>query len=53
VENGYWGSRWAAPIAGLMIEKYLNDSISRPLIEQQMVEGDLIHPDQNQQYAGE
>ena len=23
VENGYWGSRWAAPIASLIIEKYL------------------------------
>ncbi|MBL4709350.1 MAG: penicillin-binding protein 2 [Flavobacteriales bacterium] len=22
VENGYWGSRWAAPIAGLLIEEY-------------------------------
>jgi penicillin-binding protein 2 len=44
VENGYWGSRWAAPIAGLMIEEYLRDSISRPLIEKQMLEGDLIHP---------
>jgi penicillin-binding protein 2 len=43
VENGYWGSRWAAPIAGLMIEKYLRDSISRPLIEKRMLEGDLIH----------
>ncbi len=44
VENGYWGSRWAAPIAGLLIEQYLRDSISRPLIEQRMLEGDLIHP---------
>ncbi|MFP9112600.1 penicillin-binding protein 2 [Flavobacterium sp. RHBU_3] len=23
VENGYWGARWAGPIASLMIEKYL------------------------------
>ena len=44
VENGYWGSRWAAPIAGLMIEEYIRDSISRPFIEKQMLEGDLIHP---------
>ncbi len=22
VENGYWGGRWAAPIASLVIEKY-------------------------------
>ena len=24
VENGYWGSRWAGPIATLMIEKIFN-----------------------------
>lgn len=42
VENGYWGSRWAAPIAGLMIEEYLRDTITRPLIEKQMLEGNLI-----------
>ncbi len=41
VENGYWGSRWAAPIASLMIEKYLTDTISRPRIETRMLEGDL------------
>lgn len=28
VENGIWGGRYAAPIAGLLIEKYLTDSIS-------------------------
>ena len=27
IENGYWGSRWAAPIASLMIEQYINGSI--------------------------
>ncbi len=48
VENGYWGSRWAAPIAGLMIEKYLSDSISRPAIEKRMMEGDLIHLNKEQ-----
>mgnify|MGYP005846683119 CR=1 FL=1 len=44
VENGVWGSRWAAPIAGLMIEKYLTDSISdrKKWIEKRMLEGDLI-----------
>lgn len=41
VENGYWGSRWAAPIASLMIEEYLTDSISRPNLEKRMFEGDL------------
>ncbi len=49
VENGYWGSRWAAPIAGLMIEKHLRDTITRPHIEKQMLEGNLIgtHNDPN------
>ena len=41
VENGYWGSRWAAPIASLMIEKYLNGEISRPQMVKRMLEGDL------------
>lgn len=39
VENGGWGSDWGAPIATLMIEKYLNDSISRPQLEKRMIEG--------------
>ena len=43
VENGGWGASWAAPIASLMVEKYLRDSISRPEIEKKMLEGDLIH----------
>jgi penicillin-binding protein 2 len=30
VENGGHGSTWAAPIASLMIEKYLTDSVSKP-----------------------
>lgn len=30
VENAGFGSTWSAPIASLMIEKYLRDSISRP-----------------------
>ncbi len=33
VENGGFGNTWAAPIASLMIEKYLTDSISRPYME--------------------
>lgn len=41
VENGYWGSRWAAPIASLMMESYLHDSISRPDLYRRMTEGAL------------
>lgn len=42
VENGGWGSEWAAPIASLMIEKYLTDTITRPHIEEKMFNGSLI-----------
>ncbi|MEQ8324847.1 MAG: penicillin-binding protein 2 [Vicingaceae bacterium] len=42
VENGVWGSRWAAPIAGLMIEKYLNDSIQNKALEERMINGNLL-----------
>jgi penicillin-binding protein 2 len=41
VENGYWGSRWAGPIATLMIEKYLNGKTKRPWEEQRMFNGSL------------
>lgn len=33
VENAGFGGRWAAPIAGLMIEQYLNDSVSNKAME--------------------
>lgn len=42
VEHGKWGASYAAPIASLMIEKYLTDSISRPWIEKRMLEGNLL-----------
>ncbi|MDH5413607.1 MAG: penicillin-binding transpeptidase domain-containing protein, partial [Flavobacteriaceae bacterium] len=41
VENGYWGARWAGPIATLMIEKYLNGETARQWLEQRMIEGSL------------
>lgn len=41
VENGYWGARWAGPIASLMIEKYLRGKISRVDLEKRMFEGSL------------
>ncbi len=41
VENGYWGSRWAGPIASLMIEKYLNGDTSRPWEEERMFNGSI------------
>jgi len=42
VENGYWGARWAAPIASLMIEKYLNGKVKRTWLENRMLNGSLI-----------
>ena len=41
IENGYWGSRWAAPIASLIIEKYLKDNVERKWLENRMVNGSL------------
>ena len=43
VENGYWGSRWAGRIASLMIDKYLNGTISRKDLEKFILEGSLIN----------
>tara|TARA_B100001175_G_scaffold317883_1_gene337221 strand:- start:5212 stop:7077 length:1866 start_codon:yes stop_codon:yes gene_type:complete len=42
VENGYWGARWAAPIASLMIERYLNRSVKRKWLEERMLNGSLL-----------
>lgn len=41
IENGYWGSRWAGPIATLMIEKYLNGKITRKDLETRMLTGSI------------
>lgn len=53
VENAGGGSRFAAPIASLMIEKYLNDTISaqRKGLEKRMLEADFIHPKSNLAHA--
>jgi len=42
IENAGFGGTWAAPIASLMIEKYLTDSISSPLKEKEILEANLI-----------
>lgn len=41
VENGYWGNRFAGPIATLMIEKYINNEITRKDLEKNMLEKSL------------
>lgn len=42
VENAGFGATWAAPIAFLMIEKYLNHSIKRKDVEERMISGNLV-----------
>ena len=42
VENAGWGATWAAPIASLMIEKYLTGKIRRTEVETAMIQGNLI-----------
>lgn len=43
VENAGFGATFGAPIASLMIEKYLTDTIKRPWLETRMLETNLIH----------
>jgi penicillin-binding protein 2 len=42
VENAGFGADWAGPIASLMIEKYLTDSVSRHDMEARMKKGNLM-----------
>jgi len=46
VEHSKWGASYAAPIASLLIEKYLNDSIAdnRLIYQKQMTEAVLTDP---------
>ena len=37
VENGYWGNRYAGPIATLMVEKYVNGEITRKDLEKRIL----------------
>src|SRR5690606_20579923 len=41
VENGYWGSRWAGRIAGLLIEKYIKGEVTEKAMEKYVLEGSL------------
>lgn len=42
VENAGFGSTWAAPIASLMIEKYLTGEVKRTWLEQRMLNAILL-----------
>lgn len=48
VENGGYGSIYAAPIASLIMEKYLNDTIAtrRLATEKKMIDTNLLNPNQ-------
>ena len=52
IENGYWGSRWAAPIASLIIEKYINSKIERKWLEKKIMNGSLQN-EYKKPYSGE
>ena len=41
IENGGYGSTWAAPIASLMMEKYIKGYSERPQVEKRMMEGSI------------
>ena len=41
VENAGFGGTWAAPIASLMIEKYLNKKIVNPAKEKRVLDAVL------------
>ncbi len=41
VENAGFGDKWAAPLASLMIEKYLNDTITRQEIEKKIIDKNI------------
>jgi penicillin-binding protein 2 len=42
IENAGFGGTWAAPIASLMMEKYLHDTIANPLKEKRILEANLM-----------
>jgi len=45
VENAGYGATWAGPIASLMIEKYLNDTIAKKRLplQEKMMKGNVIN----------
>lgn len=43
IENAGFGGVWAAPIASLMIEKYINDTVMNVFSEQRILNTDIYH----------
>ena len=42
IENAGFGATWAAPIASLLVEKYLTGEITRPEIEKRILDANLM-----------
>ena len=43
VENAGFGAAWAAPIASLLVERYLNGEVERKELESRMAGANLLH----------
>jgi penicillin-binding protein 2 len=43
VEEAGYGATWAAPIASLMIEKYITRKVKRKEIEDRMINANLLN----------
>ncbi|MDR3287239.1 MAG: penicillin-binding protein 2 [Prevotellaceae bacterium] len=43
VENAGYGATWAAPIASLIIEKYLTGTTTRPYLEEKMINANFLN----------
>jgi penicillin-binding protein 2 len=43
VENAGYGATWAAPIATLIMEKYIRGRVKQTATEERMIKADLIH----------
>ena len=43
IENAGFGATYAAPVASLMIERYLTDTITRPWLEKRILTTDFIN----------
>jgi penicillin-binding protein 2 len=48
VENAGSGASWAAPIASLIVEKYLTGTITRPYEEERIINANLLNKDKIQ-----
>jgi penicillin-binding protein 2 len=49
IENAGFGGTWAAPIASLMIEKYLTGKVNRTWLEQRMLDAILLDRSEKKQ----